>query len=152
MTQDVLPPGALAHLQAGNKIEAIKELRRVTGLGLKEAKDWLDAYERGDAGPLPTPDYSARDPNASMTLSPRVVEALKRGNTIEAIKIVRETTGAGLLEAKTLVDEIQQRIPGGTGSGQKLAPGQVAGGMGPGKWLALLAVVAAVIAAVVFYR
>lgn len=33
----------LAH---GNKIQAIKRVRELTGLGLKEAKDYVDALER----------------------------------------------------------------------------------------------------------
>ena len=32
----------LAHIERGNKIEAIKELREISGLGLKEAKDVVD--------------------------------------------------------------------------------------------------------------
>lgn len=44
-----LPPEALAQvraaLAAGNKIEAIKLYREHTGLGLKEAKDAVDAME-----------------------------------------------------------------------------------------------------------
>lgn len=41
-----LPPAALGALREGNKIEAIKLTRQHTGLGLKEAKDLVDAHER----------------------------------------------------------------------------------------------------------
>ena len=41
-----LPPSVLHAIQAGNKIEAIKLVREQTGLGLKEAKDAVDAYRR----------------------------------------------------------------------------------------------------------
>jgi hypothetical protein len=41
-----LPHAAVAALQQGNKIEAIKLTREVTGLGLKEAKDAVEAYLR----------------------------------------------------------------------------------------------------------
>jgi ribosomal protein L7/L12 len=37
----------LALLREGRKIEAIKELREQTGLGLKESKDEIDRLERG---------------------------------------------------------------------------------------------------------
>jgi hypothetical protein len=50
-----LPAPALAALKAGNKIEAIKQLRLATGLGLKEAKDWIEAHERG----VPAASFSA---------------------------------------------------------------------------------------------
>ena len=42
-TSNPLPANVLDALQAGNKIEAIRLLREATGLGLKEAKDWVDA-------------------------------------------------------------------------------------------------------------
>jgi hypothetical protein len=41
-----LPGPAVATLRRGNKIEAIKIVRAESGLGLKEAKDVVDAYER----------------------------------------------------------------------------------------------------------
>lgn len=44
-----LPPDVLAALDAGQLIEAIKRLRAATGLGLKEAKDLIDAHQRGEA-------------------------------------------------------------------------------------------------------
>jgi ribosomal protein L7/L12 len=43
------------------------------------------------------------------TDNPRVVEALKRNNIIEAIKIYREITGVGLAEAKSAVEGINSR-------------------------------------------
>jgi ribosomal protein L7/L12 len=46
----VLPGDVLAALRGGNKIEAIKRLREATGLGLKEAKDLVEAHEGGGAG------------------------------------------------------------------------------------------------------
>lgn len=39
---------AEAALRNGNKIEAIKIIREELGLGLKEAKDLVDAYEAAD--------------------------------------------------------------------------------------------------------
>ena len=41
-----LPADALAALHEGRKIDAIKILREQRGLGLKEAKDEVDAYLR----------------------------------------------------------------------------------------------------------
>jgi ribosomal protein L7/L12 len=40
----------------------------------------------------------------------RVVEMLKRGNKIEAIKIYREVYDCGLAEAKQAVDGIESRL------------------------------------------
>ena len=38
-----------------------------------------------------------------------VVEAIRRGNKIEAIKHYRQTTGAGLKDAKEFIEEVQRR-------------------------------------------
>jgi hypothetical protein len=43
---------------------------------------------------------------------PRVLDALRRGAKIEAIKEYRAATGAGLKEAKEFVEEMQRRAPG----------------------------------------
>jgi ribosomal protein L7/L12 len=40
-----IPPAILQHWQNGHKIEAIKQLREQCGLGLKEAKDLLEASD-----------------------------------------------------------------------------------------------------------
>ncbi|QJR15902.1 ribosomal protein L7/L12 [Usitatibacter palustris] len=49
MIKEILPAAVAEALKAGNKIEAIKRLRVVTGLGLKEAKDWIEAHENPGA-------------------------------------------------------------------------------------------------------
>lgn len=41
-----------------------------------------------------------------------IVELIKRGNMIEAIKLYREQTGLGLKEAKDAVDELHRRLRG----------------------------------------
>lgn len=45
-----LPTEALAALQTGNKIEAIKVVRAARGLDLKGAKDLVDRYVAGQPG------------------------------------------------------------------------------------------------------
>ena len=41
---------------------------------------------------------------------PRIIEQLRRGNTIEAIKVHRELYNTGLAEAKKAVDEMKMRL------------------------------------------
>ena len=53
MTLDALPPPVLEALNGGNKLEAIRRLRSLTGLGLKEAKDWVDHHDRSGQASLP---------------------------------------------------------------------------------------------------
>ena len=50
------------------------------------------------------------DPGPAPTLSPQIQDALRRGNKIEAIKIYRELTGAGLAEAKQVIDQLESRF------------------------------------------
>jgi hypothetical protein len=58
---EALPDNVQAVLRSGNKIEAIKLLREQTGLGLKEAKDWVEAVQAGKPRPAPASDRSAVD-------------------------------------------------------------------------------------------
>ena len=46
--------------------------------------------------------------DGSPAVDPRIIEALKKNNLIEAIKIYREKTGVGLAEAKSAVEEINK--------------------------------------------
>lgn len=48
--QNTAHTAALNWLRKGNKIEAIKAYREVTGVGLKEAKDAIEAMERQSSG------------------------------------------------------------------------------------------------------
>jgi hypothetical protein len=53
-----LPDKVVDALRRGNKVEAIKLLREQTGVGLKEAKDAVDAS--GIEGPAKTPGEVSR--------------------------------------------------------------------------------------------
>ena len=110
-----LPANVLAALQAGNKIEAIKLLREATGLGLKESKDAIDEYDGRN------PSHAVTASSVSPLPEP-VAEALRRGNKVEAIKLLREKTGLGLKEAKDWVDASSQEMQSKVGMG---APGEV---------------------------
>lgn len=98
------PPGAGLDavadlLRAGQKIEAIKRYRELTGVGLKDAKDAVEAMERGDAVPVTT---------APAPVSAANVQALLReGKKLEAIKLYREQSGLGLKEAKDAVEAME---------------------------------------------
>jgi ribosomal protein L7/L12 len=112
----------LALLRNGNKIEAIKRLREATGLGLKEAKDAIDALEAANAG-SPAGVYTnvgrllEDRPNAVRASVPAPAEVdshiqslLRSGQKIEAVKLYREVTGLGLKEAKDHVDAVERAM------------------------------------------
>ncbi len=88
-------------LERGQKIEAIKWYRERTGVGLKEAKDAVEAIQRGQV--VPSGPQSDRD------LEDEVVSLLEQGQKIEAIKRYRERTGVGLKEAKDAVERMAER-------------------------------------------
>jgi hypothetical protein len=117
-----------------------------------------------------TPD--GRMQNASFRLSQEALRALKAGNHVEAIRLVREATGTGLAEAKTIVAALEKGVPKAAAraarqslanavrpspaspelrSGPGLAPGEVPHVGGQGKWLVLFAVAVVLIAAALYY-
>jgi hypothetical protein len=51
-------------------------------------------------------EYSENSP----AIDPRIIDLLKRGNKIEAIKIYRELTNTGLAEAKAAIDRIDAAL------------------------------------------
>ncbi len=55
-------------------------------------------------------DYTSASPDSDPAFSPQIQEALRRGDKIEAIKIYRQLTNAGLAEAKQAVDGIESRM------------------------------------------
>ncbi len=85
-------------LEGGRKIEAIKRYREATGVGLKEAKDAVEALERGQ--PLPTKQA------VDSSFETKIVSLLEDGKKIGAIKLYRQRTGLGLKEAKDAVEAI----------------------------------------------
>ena len=85
-------------IQNGQKIEAIKQYRERTRSGLKEAKDAIEALERGEQ--LPSPQVILT------TVDQDVVSLVREGKKIAAIKLYREKTGVGLAEAKVAVETL----------------------------------------------
>ena len=113
---DPLPADVAAALERGDTIEAIKLLRASTGLGLKEAKEFVDRHRAG----APKPRRSV----ASMISLPfAVAAALKDGNKLEAIRLMREQGGHGLEEAKDAVEAFERQNTA-TGPTDR-APGEV---------------------------
>lgn len=113
-------------LAGGQKIEAIKELREATGLGLAEAKDVVEALERGEPVPAHlqqrlagTPAAAEGAAEARNELPADVRAAAAAGNRIQAIKLLREQRGLGLKEAKDLLDQAVPVAGAATGAGKR---------------------------------
>jgi ribosomal protein L7/L12 len=114
---NTLPDDVRLALGQGNKIDAIRLLRDRTGLGLAEAKAAVES------GEMPG---NALSDAAAHKLSAEVTAALAQGNTIQAIKLLRQTKGLSLQQAKAIAEEAARTFgpPGATG-GRGLAPGEV---------------------------
>ena len=92
-------------LRAGRKIEAIKRYRELTGVGLQEARDAIEALESGRSATLPPKSSLLRQVNDS-----EIEAQIRSGHLIDAIKLYREKTGVGLKEAKDAVEAWRDRI------------------------------------------
>jgi ribosomal protein L7/L12 len=87
---------------APSKIERIRAYRQRTGVGLKEALLAIEAQDRGELVPEPAPPV-ATEPDADL------LQLIHEGRTIEAIKLYRKQTGAGLAEAKQAIDRLRAK-------------------------------------------
>jgi len=95
-------------IAAGRTIVAIKWVRARTGLGLKEAKDMVDALGAGDVGaPLERPGDQL-DFVDDVDFQARLLVELAAGRKLEAIKLYRERTGADLKAAKDAVEALER--------------------------------------------
>ena len=91
----------------GEMIEAIKLLRELHGIGLKEAHDMAQALRAGNAAkaaellPAPPAQRLGPDQTAAHPEFQRLIAADKR---IEAVKFYKDATRCGLKEAKEAMD------------------------------------------------
>ena len=92
----------------GNKIAAIKLYREITNLGLKEAKDAIEAMMSG--APVVTSEPVQSGLQNDALLEERIKRLLAERKKIEAVKLYRETNQCGLKEAKDAVDLIQAEM------------------------------------------
>lgn len=93
-----LPQRVESLIREGKKIEAIKLLREMHGLSLKEAKEIVDGKAQLRTG---------RD--ADLWISTEVEDLARQGKRIEAIRLLREQAGIGLKDARIEVDRISGR-------------------------------------------
>jgi ribosomal protein L7/L12 len=75
---------------AGQKIEAIKVYRDITGMGLRESKEFIDEFEA-----------QLREANPDFIFV---------GQKIAAIKMHKEATGLGLKESKDVIDALEKQL------------------------------------------
>ena len=93
---------------AGNKLVAVRALRDTFPLSLKQAADLVDAIQRKEAVDLHVVQALSNTSHQSVSLDPattqRIVDLIRSGNRIDAIKEFRQATGVGLKEARDAID------------------------------------------------
>jgi ribosomal protein L7/L12 len=98
-----------AEIAAKRKINAIKLYREFTGEGLKEAKEAVEAIERGQKPAFSAYHTLPATQPAADTMA-RIKQELQAGHKIEAVKLYREAYNVGLKEAKDAVDELERNL------------------------------------------
>jgi ribosomal protein L7/L12/DNA-binding beta-propeller fold protein YncE len=97
----------------GQKIEAIKRLRAVLDIGLKQAKEMVEQIEAGQPVEASQIYLFTNQPMAVTVVDPEELKArlrafLAEGQKIEAIKLYRETYDTGLKESKEAVEAFER--------------------------------------------
>jgi ribosomal protein L7/L12/sugar lactone lactonase YvrE len=108
----------------GNKIDAIQLLRKLFPIGLKEAKEMVDALSLGQPVELPDQDrfyLEEKAVSSQVTHEPLgtsdsdnplyndVLRLLRVGQKIEAIRLYKQRVGCSLKEANIVVSQIEAR-------------------------------------------
>lgn len=103
----------------GQKIEAIKQYKEITGMGLRESKEFIDDLEAQLRRDYPDfPQNLAAPPKShrpSMGNIPeedarKMTEFIFAGQKIEAIKMYRDASHLGLKESKQFIDQLEKQL------------------------------------------
>lgn len=108
-----LNPGQVTQINtkiaAKRKIEAIKLYREFTGLGLKEAKEAVEAIERGQRPSFSGYQRPAANQPAGDVMA-RIEQELRAKRKINAIKLYRQAYNVSLREAKDAVEAMERNL------------------------------------------
>ncbi|HMS34223.1 MAG TPA: ribosomal protein L7/L12 [Ignavibacteria bacterium] len=109
------------YLAKNKKIEAIKFVREKTGAGLLESKDLVESVEMNivkSTTPFMNSDFTAVNStlnelnisSGDKILMEKIGVLLKNGNKIEAIKLLVSIKKVKLVDAKNLVDAMEEKF------------------------------------------
>jgi ribosomal protein L7/L12 len=137
---------------SGRTIEAIKLLREVTGLGLKEAKEAVDRCAQGGSLDI-AEDLAAHRAalHGAAQVDGEIKALLESGRKIEAIKLMRERSGLDLTTAKDIIDSMEGDLKR-AGSGRPHPAAVRESGGGGRRWIAVLLIVVAAAVAIYLMR
>ena len=98
-----------AELASGRKINAIKLYREVTGVGLKEAKEAVEAIQQAQQ-PVSSGYHSLAANQPRGDVMAQIEQELRAKRKISAVKLYREAYNVGLKEAKDAVDAMERDL------------------------------------------
>jgi ribosomal protein L7/L12 len=136
---------------SGRTIEAIKLLREVTGLSLKEAKEAVDRCAHGGSLDI-AEDLAAHRAalHGAAQVDGEIKALLESGRKIEAIKLMRERSGLDLKTSKDIIDSMEGDLKrAGTGRPHPAAVRESGGGR---RWIAVLLIAIGAAVAIYFMR
>jgi ribosomal protein L7/L12 len=100
--QSISPQNELALRQLikkGATIQAIKQVRRLTNLGLKDAKDYVNSLDEDQRAP-------SLDSQVPPELKAKLKNLTQKNQKIQAIKQLRAYTGWGLKESNDYINRL----------------------------------------------
>ena len=109
--------GVRSLLAQDQRIAAIHLTRKVTGLGLKESKDLVEAMARGEPVSFDKLPDTGLNGLLAAAKDAEVHALLRRGDKIGAIKRWRALTGASLAEAHDAIETLARGLSGPDGPG-----------------------------------
>ena len=118
---DELPSQVVAALQRGKKIEAIKLLRKATGVSLREAMERIESPGKPpSADRRPSPDDSTRIAN-------ELGAAVRKGDWSHAIELFEKLSGRNLRHFSQAVERYANKYKALSGNfmNSGLSPGEV---------------------------
>ena len=107
--------GVRSLLAQDQRIAAIHLTRKVTGLGLKESKDLIEAIARGEQVSFDKLPDTGLDGLLAAAEDAQVHALLRQGEKIGAIKRWRALTGASLADAHDAIEKLARGLSGGAG-------------------------------------
>lgn len=105
LDQEALDAAVGKLLAEGQLVPAVKLIRENTGLGLREAMQYVQRLSAGADSANAAPAASTRSSISSDAMA-QIQQLVAQDKKIQAIKLVRQHTGLGLKEAKDLVDRM----------------------------------------------
>ncbi|MDA9856720.1 hypothetical protein N9D23_01245 [Rubripirellula sp.] len=95
----------LGEFQARGKIAAVKLYREWTGCSLVDAKNYVEKIQPND-----TPASTPTENDIEIQQIDRILDAIQRGNKLEAVKIYKETNVASLAESKQAIEKLMSQL------------------------------------------